>query len=137
MKRKEYLELYRIAEMARERSYSPYSGVSVGAALITEDGEIYTGANIENAAFGPTVCAERVAVFTAHHRGERKFKAIAVAGGKHGEPSQPDFMPCGVCRQVLSELAGPSLVVVTGGESGIITHTLGDLLPSAFGKDKL
>ena len=132
-----YVELYRMAEAARERSYSPYSGISVGAALLTEDGEIYTGANIENAAFGPTVCAERVALFTAYHKGERHFRAIAIAGGKAGEASSLDFVPCGTCRQVMLELTSPELLVITGGEGDINLRTLGELLPTAFDKKKI
>ncbi len=132
-----YEELYSRAVEARGRAYCPYSGVSVGAALLDADGNIYTGANIENAAFSPTVCAERVAFFTAVHSGARNFRAIAVAGGRADGPARPEFTPCGVCRQVMAELSSPDLVVITGGESGIICNTLGELLPAAFDKEKL
>ena len=79
---KDYKELLLAARKARENSYCPYSGFAVGAALLTEGGKIYTGANIENASYTPTVCAERVAIFTAVHNGDKKFKAIAISGGR-------------------------------------------------------
>lgn len=125
------------AEAARERAYCPYSNTSVGAALLTRDGKIYTGANIENSAFGPTVCAERVAFFTAYHNGERDFVAIAVSGGRCGESSTSDFVPCGVCRQVMAELTSPELTVITNVDGEPCQRTLRELLPSAFGKEKL
>lgn len=132
-----YLELVEIAERARELSYSPYSGISVGCALLTSSGRVYTGANIENAAYTPTVCAERTAIFAAVLAGEREFSAIAVAGGKRGEGVTDGFFPCGVCRQVLSEFASPELVVLTAKEGGYDEYTLGELLPAAFTKDKV
>lgn len=125
------------AEDARERAYCPYSNTSVGAALLTREGKIYTGANIENSAFGPTVCAERVALFTAYHNGERDFVAIAVSGGRCGESSTSDFVPCGVCRQVMAELTSPELTVITNVDGEPCQRTLRELLPSAFGKEKL
>ena len=125
------------AEAARERAYCPYSNTSVGAALLTREGKIYTGANIENSAFGPTVCAERVALFTAYHNGERDFVAIAVSGGRCGESSTSDFVPCGVCRQVMAELTSPELTVITNVDGEPCQRTLRELLPSAFGKEKL
>lgn len=132
-----YKELLTMAESARERSYCPYSGVSVGAALLTRSGKIYTGANIENAAYGPTVCAERVAIFTAVHDGERDFQAIAIAGGRRGEASTDEFVPCGVCRQVMAEFAGADLAIITGKDGTAQLKTLGEMLPFAFNKDKL
>ena len=139
MKRKNesYGELLEVAERARELSHSPYSGVSVGAALLTASGKVYTGANIENAAYTPTVCAERTAIFKAVLDGERDFVAIAVAGGRHGEPSRDDFYPCGVCRQVMAEFATADLVIVTTSGDDYELHTLGDLLPATFTRDKL
>ncbi len=125
------------AEGAREKAYCPYSKISVGAALLTKNGKVYTGANIENSAFGPTVCAERVALFSAYHAGERDFLAIAVTGGRCGESSNSDFVPCGVCRQVMAELSSPELIVITNVDGEPCQRTLGELLPSAFGKDKL
>ena len=130
-------ELLSVAEEARARAYCPYSNISVGAALLTKDGKIYTGANIENSSFGPTVCAERVALFSAYHAGEREFSAIAVTGGRCGESSSSDFVPCGVCRQVMSELSTPDLIVITSVDGEPCSRTLGELLPSAFGRDKL
>lgn len=137
MKNNTYIELYEVAERARARAYAPYSGVSVGAALLTRGGEVYTGANIENAAYGPTICAERVAIHTAIHTGEREFVAIAIAGGRVGEEESYDFVPCGVCRQVMAEFCTPDLVIVTGDSDGVICRTLGDLLPHSFDKNKL
>ena len=137
MKNNTYIELYEVAERARERAYAPYSKISVGAALLTRGGEVYTGANIENAAYGPTICAERVAIHTAIHNGERDFVAIAIAGGRLGEEESHDFVPCGVCRQVMAEFCTPDLVIVTGEADGVICRTLGDLLPHSFGKEKL
>lgn len=125
------------AEGARNKAYCPYSHISVGAALLTKDGRIYTGANIENSALGPTVCAERVALFSAYHMGERDFLAIAVMGGRMGEGSASDFVPCGVCRQVMAELSSPELLIITKVDGEPCARTLGELLPSAFGKEKL
>ena len=88
------------ALQAKNFSYSPYSKFQVGAALLCEDGTIYTGCNIENAAFGPTNCAERTAFFKAVSEGKREFSAIAIAGGRTGEEISDYAYPCGVCRQV-------------------------------------
>ena len=122
---------------AREKSYCPYSGFAVGAALLAEDGTIYTGANIESASYTPTICAERVATFTAVHAGERKFAAMAIVGGKQGEAVASFCPPCGVCRQVLSEFCTPDFPVILfdGKESKILT--LSALLPESFGKADL
>ncbi len=132
-----YLELLEVAERVRERSYSPYSGITVGAALLTSSGKIYTGANIENASYTPTVCAERVAIFRAVHEGERDFVAIAIAGGRCGEDGTDAFMPCGVCRQVMAEFADENLVIITKHGKDYDARTLGELLPYAFTKKKL
>ena len=94
-------ELMVLAEQARERSYSPYSHFCVGAALLTKGGNVYTGCNIENAAYTPTNCAERTAFFKAVSEGERDFEAIAIVGGKRGTVA-PFCAPCGVCRQVMA-----------------------------------
>ena len=127
-------ELFRLAREARRRSYAPYSKTTVGAALVTRDGRIYTGANIENAAFSPSVCAERVALFSAIHNGEREFSAIAVAGGALGEGETASFCPCGVCRQVMAEFCGKDFLIVLGDEEAL---TLSALLPYAFDKEKI
>ncbi len=130
-------ELIALANAARERSYCPYSDFSVGAALITKGGKVYTGANIENASFTPTVCAERVALFTAIHAGEREFEAIAVVGGPCGHTPKKLFTPCGVCRQVLSEFCGADMRVIVASESETLVTTLGELLPHDFGKESM
>lgn len=126
------LELMRLAEEARRAAYAPYSGFCVGAALLGASGKAYTGCNIENAAFSPTVCAERTAIFKAVSEGERSFLAIAVTGGKENEA--PAYCtPCGVCRQVLAEFCGAELRVLLGNASDVREVTLGELLPEAFG----
>ena len=129
-------ELLELAEKAREKSYSPYSGFAVGAALLCSDGEVFTGANIENASFSPTVCAERVAIFSAVHAGKRDFCAIAISGGKAGEKG--GFCPpCGVCRQVMTEFCGGDFRIVLGDGKEIKTYTLADLMPRSFTKDDM
>ncbi len=122
-------ELYSLACEARARSYSPYSGISVGAALLTKSGKVYIGANIENSAYSPSVCAERVAFFKALSEGEREFEAIAVAGGCVGEAEKESFPPCGVCRQVMAEFCGGDFKVIL---SGTRTAALSELLPHGF-----
>ncbi len=118
---------------AMKKSYAAYSGFTVGAALLTKEGKVYTGANIENASYTPTVCAERVAMFTAVHAGEREFEAIAICGGHHGDV-RGICAPCGVCRQVLSEFCAPELrvLLVKDGEGNCEEVTLGELLPYSF-----
>ena len=124
-------DMCNLAIKARDNSYSPYSGVRVGAALLAGSGKIYTGCNIENAAFSPTVCAERVAFFKAISEGEKEFTAIAIAGGADEIPDR-EFPPCGVCRQFLYELCGGDLTVYLEGNSGIDSCSLSDLLPRGF-----
>ena len=127
-------ELMECAVQAREYSYSPYSNFRVGAALLGKSGKVYTGCNVENAAYSPTNCAERTAIFKAVSEGEREFVAIAIVGGKGNELS--DFCaPCGVCRQVLAEFCGASFRVVLGNPSNIQVVTLAQLLPFSFGKN--
>ena len=123
-------ELIRQALSARENSYSPYSHFRVGAALLCNDGTVYTGCNIENRAYGPTNCAERTAFFKAVSEGQRDFSAIAIVGG--GEEGPVWCYPCGVCRQVMAEFCdGKFRVVVTeNGKNKIFS--LSELLPSAF-----
>jgi cytidine deaminase len=126
-------ELVQLALEARARAYTPYSGFAVGAALLCADGTVYQGCNIENAAFGPTICAERVAVFKAVYDGKRDFAAIAVAGGKAGQEVTGLFPPCGVCRQVLREFCGLDFPLYLVKENGAYeTRTLGELLPLSF-----
>ena len=133
-------DLLREAKQARLRSYAPYSHCRVGAALLTREGKIYHGCNIENAAFGPTVCAERVAIFKAISEGASRgdFLAIAVVGGKN-EATEGRFPPCGVCRQVLREFCNPqAMVIILENEDGSpFRLTLSDLLPHSFGPDFL
>lgn len=127
-------ELLRLAAQARDRSYAPYSHYSVGAALLTKDGKIYQGCNIENASFTPTICAERTAFFKAIYDGERAFSAIAVIGS--GE--SPAY-PCGVCRQVMAEFCDGDFVIITSNRDGtdVVTETLDTMLPHRFGPKDL
>ena len=131
-------ELLSLAVRARESAYAPYSGFAVGAALLATDGTVYTGCNIENAAFTPTVCAERVAIFRAVADGKRDFSAIAVVGGKAGERAGR-CTPCGVCRQVLAEFCDPErFTVYLMGLDGLPeAHAFSELLPFGFGKSDL
>ena len=127
-----------MALSARERAYAPYSGYRVGAALLCASGAVYTGCNIENAAYTPTVCAERTAIFSAVCAGERRFCAIAVAGGMGSEPISGGAPPCGVCRQVMAEFCDSDFRILTvTGESTFREETLGALLPGAFGPHNL
>ena len=130
-------ELLLLAIKARESSYSPYSGFAVGAALLTRDGKVYTGANIENAAYTPTICAERVAFFKAVNSGEHDFVKIAVVGGKRGEAISSLCAPCGVCRQVMAEFCRDDFVIVAGTPDDIKTYTLKQILPDYFGPKDL
>lgn len=115
------------AAEARRWSYSPYSGYKVGAALLAASGKIYDGANIENAAYPESLCAERVAIFKAVSEGEREFTAIAVATENGG-------FPCGACRQVMSEFALEMIVLIADGQGAILRRTtVRELLPNSFG----
>ena len=126
-------ELCALAVNALGKSYSPYSGYRVGAALLCADGTVYTGCNIENAAFGPTICAERVAIFKAVSDGRRDFLKIAVAGGKGGV-IDGIFPPCGVCRQVMSEFcSGDFEILLVKSQTEFQKTTLAELLPLSFG----
>ena len=118
------------AEMTRH-SYAPYSHFHVGAALLCRDGRVWTGCNIENAAFGPTVCAERVAFFSAIGDGARDFERIAVVGGEEGRITSFTY-PCGVCRQVMREFCGDDFAVIVSDGKEIREIALGDLLPHSF-----
>lgn len=123
------------ALQARAYSYAPYSHYQVGAALLTEDGSIYTGCNIENAAFSPTNCAERTAFFKAVSEGRKAFIAIAIAGGLKDEVITQYAYPCGVCRQVMMEFCNPQTfqVIVAKSETEYEVKTLQALLPEGFG----
>jgi cytidine deaminase len=128
-------ELVAAARAARERAYAPYSGFRVGAALLTDQGDVVTAANVENASYGLGICAERSAVVAAVAAGYRRFEVIAVAGNGPGPVT-----PCGACRQVLREFPrGVELEVLCAGESGdeLLTTTIGTLLPESFGPERL
>lgn len=130
--------LIREAIAGMGRAYAPYSDQFVGAALLTTREKIYTGCNIENAAYGPTNCAERTAMFKAISEGEREFAAIAIVGGKKGRITD-FFPPCGVCRQVLREFVDPKsfLVILARSEEDYVIYSLEALLPLSFGPENL
>ncbi|CCQ97376.1 Cytidine deaminase [[Clostridium] ultunense Esp] len=116
---------------AQEKAYVPYSNFKVGAALLTEDGELYTGCNIEIASYSPTLCAERTAIFKAVSEGHKKIKIIAVVGDS-------DFTyPCGVCRQVIREFGKDATIIVANSEEDYREYKLDDLLPHSFGPEDL
>ena len=119
-------KLIEMAKKARDNAYAPYSNFKVGAALLTEDGEIFTGANVENASYGLSICAERVAVFKAVSEGKRKFKAIAVVAD-----TEKPTPPCGACRQVLAEF-GDLEVIMANLKGDVKVMKLSELLPEAF-----
>ena len=133
-------ELLDAAEKAMSNSYSPYSKFKVGAAVLTEDGTIIPGTNYENAAYGSTICAERVAIMAANARGYRKIKKIAVIG--KGETNAPTISPCGSCRQVINESSDLSSqevqVIMSNTEKDeIIIKGIKELLPMSFGPKNL
>ena len=120
------------------KSYAPYSGFRVGAALLTKDGRYYTGCNIENAAYTPTNCAERTAFFKAVSEGEREFSGICIVGGADGAPA--DYTaPCGVCRQVMMEFCEPDQfqIILAIDREHYRIFTLRELLPMGFGPKNL
>lgn len=118
---------------AREFAYVPYSKFKVGAALLTEDGKVYKGCNIENAAYSLCNCAERTALFKAYSEGEKSFKMLAVAADTPGPVS-----PCGACRQVISELCSPNMPVILTNLNGQVKEmTVQELLPGAFSSEDL
>ena len=125
----------------RSESYAPYSDFLVGSAVLLGDGSVYTGCNIENSAFGPSICAERTAIFKAVSEGIKDFEAIAVAGGpedSNGRPVLDDFCPpCGICRQVLREFAPELRVLVIDSQGHTDSKTLKELLPESFGPSDL
>ncbi len=125
-------ELVRRAVEARARAYAPYSGFAVGAALLAKDGRIFTGCNVENASYGLTVCAERVALFKAVSEGAQEFVALAVACG------ESPCAPCGACRQVLHEFAPNLLVIMADARGELLSKKkLSELLPCGFGPKDL
>ena len=124
-------KLCELAIEAMGHAYAPYSGFKVGAALLCRDGAVYQGCNIENAAYGPTNCAERTAFFKAIYDGHRDFAAIAVCGGKDGVITG-QFPPCGVCRQVMREFCGDDFRILMVNPEGYEEVVLADLLPHSF-----
>ena len=125
-------QLFREAVKASSQSYSKYSGFHVGAALLTEDGKIFTGCNIDNASYSMTICAERTAIFKAVSEGYTKFAAIAVAGSSGDDFSVP-CTPCGACLQVMSEFCDDEFVVILADRA----HKLSEFLPKRFTEDNL
>ena len=119
---------------ARTRSYCPYSGYAVGAALLTGSGDIYRGCNVENSSYGATICAERCAALKAVSEGERVFKAIAIAGAPRDASEVRDYAyPCGVCRQVMREFCDTDFKLYLGGKDDTyVVKTLGEMLPLSF-----
>jgi cytidine deaminase len=127
----EYKKLVDAAVEFRKKAYAPYSHFLVGAALLAEDGTVFSGVNVENATYGATNCAERTAVFSAVAAGHRKFKAIAVVGDL-----DVPLTPCGICRQVLAEFGKDTVVICANLKGDTFTTTVGALLPSAFDFEK-
>lgn len=128
----QYKELVEKAKEAMAYAYVPYSKFQVGAALLCEDGKIYTGCNVENASFGATNCAERTAIFKAVSEGERRFKAIAIVS------SSKDFTyPCGICRQVIGEFMKQGEIILENAEGELKIYPFNDLLPYHFGQEEL
>ena len=127
-------KLVELAKEAMTHAYAPYSGFFVGAALLCADGTVYRGCNIENAAYGPTNCAERTAFFKAVYDGHRDFKAIAICGGKGGNITGA-FPPCGVCRQVMREFCDDDFTIYLVTPTGYEVRTLSQLLPDSFRAD--
>jgi cytidine deaminase len=125
-----FADLIALARQARDRAYAPYSRVKVGAALLGKSGRAYSGCNVENASYGLTICAERVAIFEAVCAGEGEFEALAVV-------TKEGFAPCGACRQVMAEFGLDTQVIIADLENGREFHTVRDLLPAAFTPENL
>lgn len=119
-------ELFRIAKEASEKAYSPYSNIKVGAALLCKNGKIFTGVNVENSSYGGTICAERTAFVKAISEGEREFAKIAVGG------SIKNLVPCGMCRQFMSEFGADLDIIYEDEDGNIVETTLGVLFPNEF-----
>lgn len=126
--------LIEAARIAKKNTYSPYSGFPVGAAVLLEDGRIFTGTNIENASYGLTCCAERVALFSARTASSAKVSALAISIGREGETlPKESLVPCGACRQVMSEFLDPETLIFVDGNR---TFTMNELLPYSFKLDE-
>ena len=139
MDKKQIAELIETAEGARKNAYVPYSNWTVGAGLLTRQGTVYGGCNIENASYSPTNCAERTAFFKAISYGEREFSAIAIIGGKKDEEPKAFCPPCGVCRQVMMEFCTPKefYIILAKNVDDYVVYTLEELLPQGFGPENL
>ena len=131
--------MIRSAIEARKKAYAPYSGYMVGAAVLTNELRIYTGCNIENASYTPSICAERTAISKAVSEGWRRLKAIAIVGSPKGDTISQYAFPCGVCRQVMREFADPEefVVITAKSEQDFKLYRLYELLPESFGPDNL
>lgn len=130
----DYTDIISACISAREKAYCPYSGFAVGAALKAKNGKIYTGCNVESAAFTPTCCAERLAFFKAVEAGETEFTAIAVIGGKRGSEVKSFCMPCGVCREVMREFCKPDFKIISvTDENNCKVFDFEEILPNSFG----
>lgn len=127
-------ELLEEAKKSRLKSYAPYSKFQVGAALLTKDGKIYHGCNIENASYTPTNCAERTAFFKAVSEGDMEFEKIAIVGGKEGTEADDLCAPCGVCRQVMMEFCNPEefQIILADGKDNMKVMSLKEMLPYGF-----
>ncbi len=138
MEKKQIQKMIDLAIEQLSFAYAPYSGFQVGAALLTKEGKMYIGCNIENAAYSPTNCAERTAFFKAVSEGERQFQAICIVGGKNGVLT--DYTaPCGVCRQVMMEFCNPDSfqIILAKDRETYKIFSLRELLPMGFGPDNL
>lgn len=134
MKEAQIASLITAALEVRRKAYAPYSGYGVGAALLTGEGKLYTGTNVENASFGAANCAERTAFFQAVSAGERHFQGIAVCGGLAGQEPVDYAYPCGICRQVFQEFCGRDFqIIVAKSSKDYQIFTLEELLPKGFG----
>ncbi|HEC23154.1 MAG TPA: cytidine deaminase [Chloroflexi bacterium] len=122
--------LVRAAREARQQAYAPYSNYRVGAALLAQDGTLFTGCNVENASYPACICAERVAITKAVSEGQRDFAAIAIVTSNGGSP-------CGICRQVMNEFAPEMLVIIADEERILAEYTVAELLPAGFGPEHL
>ncbi len=123
---------------ARRGAYAPYSHYQVGAALLTLEGQVYQGCNIENASYGAANCAERTAFFKAVSEGHRDFAAIAVTGGMEGEEPADYAYPCGICRQVMKEFTGDDFIIIVAKSiEEYRAYTLAELLPWGFGGESI
>ena len=131
-------ELIQTALDARKNAYAPYSHYQVGAALLSLDGTIYSGCNIENASYGATNCAERTAFFSAVSEGKRDFLAIAITGGLEGEEISDYAVPCGICRQIMQEFCGDDFqVIVAKSTEDFRQYPFSEILPFGFDGDKI